>query len=95
MRRTLMGKLISLTNNPMTNWLNEKSFSHLCHYGTYFEAARCDFRDGVKVTNAPKMPDRLASDVAEMATYHALNIHPQLNGFQGYDCIWFDFVKKS
>lgn len=76
-------------------YLNDQSFSHYGHYGTYFEATRCDFRDGVKVTDAPKDKAWLASDVAEMATYHALNIHPRLNGFQGYDCIKFNFVKKS
>lgn len=32
-----------------------------------------------------------ASDVAEMIGYHAINIHPDLNGFSGYDCIhWME-----
>lgn len=37
--------------------------------------------------------DFFARDVAQMIAYHAMNIWPELNGFQGYDCIKFEFSK--
>ena len=76
----------------MTLLLNETPFSHNCRYGTVFSATRCDFRDGVIVTDIPKK-ELLAMDMAEMIGYHACAILPELNGFQGYDCISFDFKK--
>ena len=72
--------------------MNDKSFSHHCRYGTVFTATRCDFKDGVTVTQVPKK-ELLAMDTAEMIGYHARAIYPELNGFQGYDCISFDFRK--
>lgn len=74
------------------NWLNHKPFSHYCRFGTRFGASRCDFRDGVSVMyDRPLTKEEAASDVAEMIGYHAVNIRPELNGFQGYDCIEWIF----
>jgi len=70
---------------------NDKPFIHKSRYGTSFRAGRCDFQDGVVVTCRAKDPVQLASDVAEMIGFHATLIHPDLNGFSGYDCIDFQF----
>ena len=72
--------------------MNNKPFCHVCRHGTVFSATRCDFNDGVIVSHVPKK-ELLAMDMAEMIGYHACVIHPELNGFQGYDCISFDFRK--
>lgn len=37
-------------------------------------------------------PQTLAAEVAEFAAWHAMVIHPNLNGFQGYDTLRFSFV---
>ena len=39
--------------------------------------------------------ERFASDVAEFAAWHAINIFPQLNGFQGYNCITFKLERPA
>jgi len=73
--------------------LNENSFSHYCHNGTWFECDRCDFGAPVKVRNDNEdlsLP-QLMSDVAEMIGFRTCNIWPELNGFQGYDCIKWEF----
>lgn len=67
--------------------MNDHPFEYTSHNGTVFYAERCDFRGGVTVTYKPVYPFPFAEDVAEMIGYHATNIHPKLNGFQGYDCI--------
>jgi hypothetical protein len=87
-----------MPNNPLVksrillNPMNEKSFSHVSRWGTEFQSFRCDFRNGVAVKNAPKDKAKLASDVAEMIGYHSVAIWPNLNGFQGYDCIQWAFI---
>lgn len=74
-------------------WLNEKPFSHFCRNGVEFEADRCDFKNGVIVslyedeTNLDDYTKKLISATAEMTAWHAMFIHPHLNGFQGYDCV--------
>lgn len=70
--------------------MNEKPFSHRGHHGTYLTANRCDFRGGVTITDKPKDIAAFASDIAEIISYHAMHIWPELNGFQGYDCIQWD-----
>lgn len=64
-------------------------FEYTSRYGTVFTAKRTDFAGGVTVLlSKPDLKtDQLISDVAEMIGFHATNIHPGLNGFQGYDCI--------
>jgi hypothetical protein len=77
--------------------LNHQPFVHICRFGTVFVAKRCDFQGGVKVTTPDANPSLAAysSDLAEMIGYHATNVHPRLNGFQGYDCIDFDMSKAK
>ncbi|MCK5236915.1 MAG: hypothetical protein KAR06_08015 [Deltaproteobacteria bacterium] len=73
--------------------MNEKPYSHNSHHGTRFGASRCDFMYGVNVVK-PKEVNlaQYTADVAEMIVQHALQIHPQLNGFAGYDAIRFTVV---
>lgn len=79
----------------MTVWVNEKPFEHRCRNGTVFTGTRCDLRDGVDVQLDGWVKDvrgwreLVNCDYVEFAAWHALNIFPQLNGFQGYDCITF------
>lgn len=77
----------------MAKHLNERSFEHSCRNGTNFFSDRCDFRTNVRV-EVPRDISReaLMQDVSEMIGYHAMNIFPQLNGFQGYDTIIFQFT---
>ena len=71
--------------------MNKKPFSYHSTYGARFECETCDFSTPVIVTlDDTDMPMRLyGNDVAEMIGYHATNIWPELNGFQGYDTIRF------
>lgn len=71
--------------------MNTLQFTYTSANGTIFFCETCDFSTPVKV----KMMDEdmarwmYTRDVAEMIGYHATNIWPELNGFQGYDCINF------
>jgi len=73
--------------------MTERPFTHICRYGTVFGADRCDFKTGIIVSHQPSKKALYVSDVAEMIGFHAINIHPQLNGFQGYDCIQWKLKK--
>jgi hypothetical protein len=81
---------------PPRVFLNDKPFEHICSNGTKFRCERCDFTKTIFYSNEPHegicQTDevRLMVDVAEMIGFHATNIHPQLNGFSGYDCITFE-----
>ena len=72
--------------------MNSNPFYHQGRFLT-FRASRCDFSEGVEVevTGTPSRID-IMNDVAAMIGYHATNVHPLLNGFQGYDCCNFKFV---
>ena len=72
--------------------MNEKPFTHHCCNGSRFQCDRCDFTKPIKVLDKPPYEALFAADVAEMIGYHAINIWPELNGFQGYDTIEFDIV---
>jgi hypothetical protein len=73
--------------------LNAKSFDHVSHFGTKFVAPKADFSEGVIIYRTKHLGDvQFISDVAEMIGFHATNIHPELNGFQGYDCINFKIM---
>jgi hypothetical protein len=67
--------------------IGNQRFSHTCRNGTQFQADRCDFAS-ISATKKD-YPQLLAADVAEMIGFHAVNIWPNLNGFQGYDCLTF------
>jgi hypothetical protein len=76
------------------NTLNDKPFEYHSRNGTQFNAARCDFRGGVDVkVFKHSSQTAVLQDFVEMAAYHALHIHSQLNGFQGYDCVPFRIEK--
>lgn len=83
--------IAGMTYEPM----NEKPFEHRCRWGTVFTGNRCDLKDGVDVkvdswvNESTNREACIASDYVEFAAWHALCIHPHLNGFQGYDCIAF------
>ena len=84
----------------MKEFLNEIPFSHISHCGTKFRAKRCDFRGGIEViendvtTTYKNRIEMLMKDTAEMIGWHACNIRPELNGFSGYVCLNFEFVKE-
>jgi len=76
-------------------FLNDSRWQHICSNGTEFTCDRCDFKEPV-IINPPDnlSPENLWQDLSEMIGYHALNVWPNLNGFQGYDTITFKVVKK-
>jgi hypothetical protein len=83
-----------LNRTVENRWMNEKPFEHTGHYGTTLTANRCDFQHGVAITCPPNISDtHLVSDMMEIAAWHAIHIHPNLNGFQGYDCIRIELRK--
>lgn len=81
--------------------MNKKKFEYHSRNGTLFKCDTCDFstpidvyaqydsfvKEGVKFEALSKL---ILPDVAEMIGYHAINIHPELNGFAGYDCLRFN-----
>lgn len=70
--------------------MNKKRFDHHCSNGTFFKSKRCDFKGGIiAITPKNLQKELLMQDVAEMISYHTINIHPKLNGFSGYDTITF------
>lgn len=69
--------------------MNKQTFSYISHYGTQFECSRCDFKAPIRISEAQGDEHQRKSDLAEMIGFHAVNIHPNLNGFQGYDCLKF------
>ena len=76
--------------------MNEKPFDHHCSNGSSFQCSRCDFTEPIEVLDMPGDSLALfAADVAEMIGFHAINIWPKLNGFQGYDTIDFDIVCEN
>lgn len=66
----------------------DKPFSHEGRYGTRLLAKRCDFAGGVTlVVPQNQTRERFASDMMQIAGYHAATILPDLNGFAGYDVV--------
>jgi len=53
-----------------------------------------DFRHGVTVQRPATTDRQFVADIAEMVGFHATNILPMLNGFQGYAAIDYKVVKK-
>jgi hypothetical protein len=79
-----------LAEKFMGEWLNERSWQHSGPNGTEFTADRCDFKSGVTANVPMDMKlERLMQDVSAMVGYHATNILPHLNEFQGYDAFQF------
>jgi len=80
--------------------MNDMPFEHHSRYGTKFKCARCDFREPIKVKLQVSLMEvadvdvlnRISVDISEMIGYHSKNIWKELNGFQGYDCLKYEFV---
>jgi hypothetical protein len=68
----------------MSKFVNDKPFSFRSSNGTTFTFERSDFMGGCIVSDANPDMGRYSQDLAEMICYHVMNIHPNLNGFQGY-----------
>lgn len=82
--------------NLTGNVMNEKAFAHMMGHGTVAEASRCDFKDGLTLKRPSRITaEQFASDLMELAGWHATNILPRLNGFQGYDCIKITIKSRS
>lgn len=80
--------LNTLAKTGLVEWMNEKPFEHTGHYGTTLTANRCDFVGGAKITTPASTTEaQFASDMMEIGAWHAIHIHPHLNGFRGYDCL--------
>lgn len=76
--------------------LNEQPFEHESSNGASFRCSRSDFFTDISVTMPKGLPAaKFAADVAEMAAHHALNIHPDLNGFAGYDRLRFVITESD
>jgi hypothetical protein len=81
--------------------MNDRPFSHISRHGIEFRCKRCDFREPIEVEIGTEYRpeyhevylNRVMVDVSEMIAYHVQNIWKNLNGFSGYDCIEFKFVK--
>jgi len=71
--------------------MNAKSFEHTCSNGTVFKSERGDLASGVKVLQSFDIDvNEKMADYAEFGAWHSIIIHPNLNGFAGYDCIKFE-----
>jgi len=75
--------------------MNAKSIEHMSRNGTVFKSERGDLRSGVMVVSSWDVGmGEMCADFAEFAAWHALHIHPNLNGFGGYDAISYEFDDK-
>jgi len=72
--------------------MNDTPFEYEAANGTKFTCERCDFKEVINVKWMHETTDAdFHLDIAEMIGYHAINVHPQLNGFQGYDVLNFEY----
>ncbi len=78
-------------------------FVHTSHHGFGFYCPNVDFSEPV-IAYLPDNFDDLsqgeailhfAQDVAEMIGFHAINIYPHLNSFQGYDAFTFQLAPRG
>lgn len=77
--------------------MNDRPFQHHAMPLEFF-ASRCDFRDGVYVIvpeDVDMKPETWLSATAQVIGYHATNIHRELNGFRGYDCIRYTLISPE
>ena len=69
----------------MGKFLNRHPFKHICESGMTVIADRCDFKGGVTIECSVHASElAIAKSFGEAMADHALNILPQLNGFNGY-----------
>lgn len=69
-----------------------KKFKYTSRDGTKFRCESEALTGHIEVGNASYNPERFAAAVAEMIAIHAMEIHPRLNGFAGYDTLTFKMV---
>lgn len=85
----------------MKEFANEKPFEYHTNNGFVFKCERSDFSRPITVHGIPVNLEHgptgemnlraVMSAVAEMISYHRGEVHPNLNGFAGYDCLnWND-----
>lgn len=81
--------------------MNDKPYSHTGRYGTTISCDRCDFKTPVTVASefvgaggTSEDWQKVTADVAEAMAYHAIHIHPELNGFSGYDTIRYVYSNQ-
>ena len=72
----------------MTDWKNTTPIEHTCSNGTTFSCSCGDLSDVVHVWHMWHITDeQRCADFMEFGAWHALWIHPHLNGFSGYDAV--------
>jgi hypothetical protein len=69
--------------------INDKPFTYETRSGAVFRCNTSDLRGDIRVTGYSEEPAKFAVEVAEMASHHAIEVWPKLNGFQGYDTLRF------
>ena len=78
---------------PNKKWLNAEPFSYMGPHCTWFRGTRCDLSDGVVVD---KPLDQIHhEDFVCFGAWHAIQIHCDLNGFSGYDCVKFRYEAQD
>lgn len=71
-------------------------YSHVGYNGTKITAAHKNLTGGVEVVVPEDMAMELViADVAEAIAFHAIHIHPTLNGFAGYDCVTYNICRDK
>lgn len=76
--------------------MNPNRFEYTSHWGSRFISETADLSKGVTIEKPANLPPRyFAADIAEMTGFHATNVHPTLNGFQGYDTIDFTIIDEQ
>lgn len=78
-------------------FINDKPFDHTTRRGVTFTCDRSDLSTPIYITGLHRSPlvMEVAQATAEFAAWHALHIHPHLNGFRGYDSLEFEVPEKG
>lgn len=71
-------------------FLNEAPLFHTGPHGTSFQCNRSDLRQEIQFHTPRGVTElQVRHDFAEFGAWHALQVHPHLNGFPGYDTLHF------
>lgn len=74
---------------------DDRQIEHQCRFGTVF-SAKANLRGGVVVVaRATATEVQIASDAAQFGAWHAMQIHPTLRGFSGYDAVRYEFMRSN
>jgi hypothetical protein len=76
--------------SPDFGKINDKPFTWHSPQGTVFSGERHDLGGGVHVS--VKRSELKMFDLYQFTHWHTMWIHPDLNGFSGYDCVRFVFA---